>query len=46
MLTIVDAFTKLSPAIDMRRRYTGADAIATLGGVTREHGIPRSLRVD
>ncbi len=46
VLTIVDAFTKLSPAIDVRRRYTGADMVATLERVTREHGIPRSIRVD
>jgi len=46
VLTIVDAFTKLSPAIDVRRRYTGADVVATLERVTREHGIPRSIRVD
>lgn len=46
VLTIVDAFTKLSPAIDVRRRYTGVDVVATLERVTREHGIPRSIRVD
>ncbi|PSK81540.1 integrase-like protein [Limimaricola soesokkakensis] len=33
-------------AIDVRRRYTGADVVATLERVTREHGIPRSIRVD
>ncbi|SLN59710.1 Integrase core domain protein [Limimaricola soesokkakensis] len=46
VLTIADAFTKLSPAIDVRRRYTGADVVATLERVTCEHGLPSSLRVD
>lgn len=46
VLTIVDTFSKLSPAIDVRPRYTGADVVATLERVTRDHGFPRSIRVD
>jgi len=29
VLTIVDAYSKVSPAIDARARYTGADVVAT-----------------
>ena len=46
VLTIVDAFSKLSPAIDVRPRYTGADVVATLKRVTVEYGVPRPIRVD
>jgi putative transposase len=46
ILTIVDAFSKLSPAIDVRNRYTGADVVRTLERVTAEHGMPRTIRVD
>jgi transposase InsO family protein len=38
ILTIVDAFPKISPGIDARVRYTGADLVATLNRVTRVHG--------
>ena len=30
VLTIVDAYSKLSPAIDVRARYTAADVVATV----------------
>lgn len=46
VLTIVDAYSKISPAIDVRARYTGADVVATLDRVCAEHGTPRSIRVD
>lgn len=46
VLTIVDAFSKLSPAIDVRSRYTGAGVVRTLERVTTEYGLPRSIRVD
>ena len=35
ILTIVDAFSKISPAIDVRFRYTGADVVTTLERVAR-----------
>ena len=44
--TIVDAYSKVSPAIDVRDRYTGADVAATLTRVCRDHGCPRTIRVD
>ncbi len=46
VLTIVDAYSKLSPAIDVRARYTGADVVATLERVCTEHGMPKTIRVD
>jgi len=38
ILTIVDAFSRLSPAIDVRQRYRGADVVDTLERVTAIHG--------
>ncbi len=46
VLTIVDAFSKIAPAVDVRQRYTGADVVATLERVTADHGLPNSIRVD
>ena len=46
ILTIVDAFSRLSPAIDVRQSYRGSDVVETLQRVTRVHGKPRSIRVD
>lgn len=46
ILTIVDAFSKVSPAIDVRERYTGADVVRTLERVTAMHGVPELIRVD
>lgn len=46
VLTIVDAYSKVSPAIDARARYTGADVVATLDRVCAEYGLPKSIRVD
>ena len=46
ILTIVDAFSKVSPVIDVRARYTGSDVVATLDRVTAEYGTPNSIRVD
>ena len=46
ILTIVDAFSRLSPAIDVRQSYRGSDVVETLERVTRVHDKPRSIRVD
>ena len=46
VLAIIDAYTRLSPAIDVRHRYKGADVVATLDRVTVEYGVPKSIRVD
>ena len=36
----------MSPAIGVRRQYTGYDVVKTLEWATRRHGTPRSIRVD
>jgi putative transposase len=46
ILTIVDVFTKLSPAVDVRRSYRGSDVVGTLERVTKAYGIPKEIRVD
>ena len=46
ILAIVDAFTKLSPAIDVRQRYRGSDVVETLERVTAIYGVPKSIRLD
>ena len=46
VLTIIDAFTRLSPAIEVGLRYRGADVVETLERVTRVYGRPKTIRVD
>lgn len=46
VLAIIDAFTTLSPAIDVRMRYTGANVVSTLERVCKEYVLPKSIRVD
>jgi len=46
ILTVVDAFTKLSPVVDVRRSYKGADVVDTLERVTELYGMPKKIRVD
>lgn len=46
LLTIVDNFSRVSPAIEARRRYTGYAEVRTLERATRHYGLPRSIRVD
>ena len=46
ILTIVDIFTRLSPAIDVRQQFRGADVVDILERVTREIGYPRAIRLD
>lgn len=46
ILTVIDAFTRFVPAIDVRPRYTGADVVDTLEQACRELGYPTSIRVD
>ena len=46
VLTIIDAFTRYVPAIDVRRSYTGADVVDTLERVCAELGYPKSIRID
>jgi putative transposase len=46
VLTIVDTWSRFSPAVDPRFSYRGEDVVATLERVCREHGYPKSIRVD
>ena len=45
-LTIIDTFTRLSPAIDVRQSYRGADVVATLERAAIELGLPKTIRLD
>ncbi|MYD93798.1 MAG: transposase family protein [Chloroflexi bacterium] len=46
ILTIVDAYSRLSPAIDVRASYRGTDVVETLERVTGLHGTPQTIRLD
>ena len=46
VLTIVDTWSRFSPAVDPRFSYKGEDVVATLQRVCRQHGTPQSIRVD
>jgi putative transposase len=46
VLTVVDTFTRLSPAIDARHSYRGADVVEALELAAREVGYPETIRVD
>lgn len=46
VLTIVANFTRLSPAIDVRLSYRGADVVQTLERVAQMYGCPKRVRVD
>jgi putative transposase len=46
VLTIVDTFTRLSPAIDARYSYRGTDVVATLEQAAHEIGYPSTIRLD
>jgi putative transposase len=46
VLTVVDAFTRFSPAIEPRRSWRGSDVVAVLDRISRQHGFPRTIRVD
>jgi putative transposase len=45
-LTVVDTFSRLSPTIDVRHSYRGADVVATLERATRDIGLPKTIRQD
>jgi putative transposase len=45
VLTIVDACSRISPAIDVRRSYRGADVVETLERVVAHYGLPRQIRL-
>lgn len=46
ILTIVDAYTRFSPAIEVRKSYRAADVVNTLERVIRKYGVPKEIRVD
>lgn len=46
VLTVVDIFSKFSPAIDPRFSYRGEDVVATLERVCARTGYPGTIRVD
>lgn len=46
VLTILDTFSRFSPATDPRFRYRGEDAVQTLERVCRQFGDPSAIRVD
>ena len=46
ILTIVDTFSRFSPAVDPRFSYRGEDVVLALEKVCRQVGYPQSIRVD
>lgn len=46
VLTVVDIFSKFSPAVDPRFSYRAEDVVMTLERVCRHLGYPRTIRVD
>ncbi len=46
ILTIVDTFSRYSPATDPRFSYRGEDVVQTLERVCHEVGYPKTIRVD
>ena len=46
MLTIVDTFSRFSPAVEPRFNFRGADVVEVLEEVGRQVGFPTTIRVD
>jgi putative transposase len=46
VLAIVDNYTRLSPAIEVRMSYRGVDVVNTLRRVELQYGRPKRIRVD
>ena len=46
VLTIVDTFSRSSPALEPRFTFRGADVVEVLERVGREIGLPSSIRVE
>ena len=46
VLTIVDTYSRFSPATDPRFSYRGEDVVRTLERVCGEIGYPKAIRVD
>jgi putative transposase len=46
VLTMVDTFSRYSPALDARFSYRGEDVVAALERVCSRLGYPKTIRVD
>ena len=46
VLTIVDTFSRFSPALEPRFTFRGADVVDILEKIAREVGLPATIRVD
>ena len=46
VLTIVDTFSRFSPAVDPRFSYRGEDVVLTLERICKTVGYPKTIRVD
>lgn len=46
VLTIVDTYSKLSPALGVGTHYRGCDVVQMLDTATQEYGMPQRIRVD
>lgn len=46
ILTIVDTYTRFSPALVPRFSFKAEDVVAVLERIGREHGLPKTIRVD
>ncbi|MGQ4810801.1 IS3 family transposase [Agrobacterium vitis] len=46
VLTVVDTFSRFSPAVDARFNYKGKDVVQTLERICRQVGYPATIRVD
>jgi putative transposase len=46
VLSIMDNFTRVSPALDVRTSYRGADVVETLDRIAAAHGRARRIRLD
>lgn len=46
VFTMVDTFTRFSPAIEPRFSFKATDVVEVLKRVGRDHGFPKAIRVD
>ncbi len=46
ILTVVDTFSRFSPAVDPRFSYRGEDVVLTLERICKAFGYPKAIRVD
>jgi putative transposase len=46
ILTVVGTFTRLSPAIEVRQQFRGADVVTVLERVSRKIGCPKTIGLD